>query len=527
MSHSSPSTLIVSISVWIVAASASPSALAGPVIAPGWGAPVFRDEFDGNTIDYSAWELGNFSNQANNEQQHYHPDQVLVYDGGLHLWAERDDNWTYGRNFNSGHVRTWQEWSYGRFEVRAKLPYGQGFWPAIWLLPRTTPWPAGGEIDIMEARGDLPYRMSSALHWGWDANSRQYRSQAYESGANFQAGYHDYAVEWEVGTVRFYVDGVNHYTLYEPDVGIPGTPKSLILNLAVGGDYSGPPNGSTPFPMPFDIEYVRVWQRQQTPPPPTSLLADAGFEDNDGAMDNWGVFGDSIGNVFSDWGTPLDGERSLKLYGQFNGEENYSGAFQNIAVSGGSTITADASALIRSEDSIVGSTNQALMKIEFYSEAGAEYGSEFFLDESIVTLVDGASPEDTWLNQSLSVTAPFDAVEARLAFVFVQPSDDGGAVFVDSVSLFESLALLGDYNANGVVDTADYTIWRDNEGATGLEPWSPGDGDGDGDIDADDYEVWAANLGATLPSTSLSVPEPATSSLVLTLLHGRILRRRR
>ncbi len=472
------------------------------MIAPGWGAPVFRDEFDGNSINYGVWEVGNFANQANNEQQYYHPDQVLVYDGGLHLWAERDNNWSHGRNYNSGHVRTWQEWSYGRFEVRAELPYGQGFWPAIWLLPRTTPWPTGGEIDIMEARGDQPYRMSSALHWGWDANSRQYRSQAYESGANFQAGYHDYAVEWEVGTVRFYVDGVNFYTLYEPDVGIPSTPKSLILNLAVGGDYSGSPNGSTPFPTPFDIDYVRVWQRQETPAPPSSLINDAGFEDNGGAMDNWGVFGDSIGNVLSDWGTSLDGERSLKLYGQFNGEANYSGAFQDVAITGGSTITANASALIRSEDSVLGSSNQALMKIEFYSQPGAMYGSESFLGESILTLADGASAEDVWLDQSLIATAPFNAVEARLAFVFVQPSDEGGAVFIDSAALFESFALPGDYNGDGMADAADYVVWRDG---------------GASDSGQAGYDLWAGNYGATTSDSTESaaaVPEPLSIAML-------------
>jgi hypothetical protein len=214
------------------------------------------------------------------------------------------------------------------------------------------------------------------------------------------------------------------------------------------------------------------------------------------------VFGESIGNVFSDWGTPLDGSRSLKLYGQFSGQENYSGAFQNVAISGGSTITANASALIRSEDSIVGSANQALMKIEFYSQAGAEYGSESFLGESIATLADGASVEDVWLNQSLVATAPFNAVEARLAFVFVQPSDEGGAVFIDSAALFESLALPGDYNGDGMVNAADYVVWRD-----GGAPDSTQVG----------YDLWAVNYGATTSDStesSSAVPEPVSMAML-------------
>ncbi|MEM9065992.1 MAG: glycoside hydrolase family 16 protein [Planctomycetota bacterium] len=409
---------------------------AGPVIAPGWGAPVFEENFDGNSIDWGVWQVADWAASNNGESQYYHPNQVSVYDGKLHLRADRDPFWSYGREFNSGLVRSWQEWSYGRFEVRAKLPYGQGFWPAIWLLPRTAPWPAGGEIDIMEARGDRPWGVSSALHWGWDEANHQYVHNWYESGANFQEGYHDYAVEWDVGTVGFFVDGVEHYRVYEPAVGIPGTPKSIVLNLAVGGNFSGYPDHTTPFPSEFDIEYVRVWQRSAPTPPPSSLVLDPGFEDDGGSLANWPTFGNTIDNVTSDWGTPLDGERSLKLYGQFDGQENYSGVLQNHAISGGELLTASAHTLIRSEDSIVGTGNTAFLKLEFYSEAGAEYGSASFLGESSVVIADGNSPEDIWSYAQLEAVAPATAAEARLSILFLQPqANPGGAVFVDSVTL--------------------------------------------------------------------------------------------
>lgn len=491
---------------------AVPGALqAGVVIAPGWGLPVFEETFDGRGIDYGVWQVGDWANNANNEQQYYHPNQVEASDGSLKLRADRDPNWTYGKNYNSGLVRTWQEWSYGRFEARARLPYGQGFWPAIWLLPRDAAWPTGGEIDIMEARGDQPYGVSSAVHWGWDASSRQYRSQRYESGADFQAGYHDYAVEWEVGVVRFYVDGVNHYTLYEPDVGLPGTPKSLILNLAVGGDYSGPPDGSTPFPAEFDIDYVRVWQRPEIVAPPVSMIANPGFEEAGGALNDWQAFGDTIGNVASDYGTPRDGERSLKLFGQFNGEANYTGVFQNVPITGGLKLSAEAQTLTRSEDSIAGSDNEALMKLEFYSQAGAEYGSEHFLGESVVTIADGNSPEDAWSRHELEALTPSDTVEARVALVFAQPpAGDTGSVFVDSIMLSASLA--GDFNADGVVDAADYTVLRDAEGGSSSES---------------SYADWQAGYAATLPSSSAAVPEPASALLVLlAAAAGRLCQRR-
>lgn len=430
----------------------------GQVIVPGWGSPVFEENFDGVGIDQSVWQVADWAGSNNNESQYYHPNQVSVWGGALHLRADWDPNWSFGREFNSGLVRTWQEWSYGRVEVRAKIPFGQGFWPAIWLLPRSAPWPSGGEIDIMEARGDLPWRISSALHWGWDEASHQYVSEAYESGANFQEGYHTYAVEWDIGTVGFFVDGVEHMRVYEPAVGIPGTAKSIVLNLAVGGDYSGYPDWTTPFPAEFDIDYVRVWQRSAPTSPPSSLISDPGFEDDDGAMAEWPRFGNTNNNVSSDWGTPLDGVRSLKMFGQFNGQSNVSGAFQNLAITGGERFTAGAHALIRSEDSIAGTANEAIMKIEFYSEAGAEYGSKSFLGESAIIIADGSSPEDTWSYSELAATAPGNAAEARVTILFKQPaSNPGGAVFVDSVTLLVTGAPLelGDANSDGVLNNFD------------------------------------------------------------------------
>lgn len=484
----------------IAANQSLPRANGGPVIVPGWGSPVFQENFTGTGINTGVWEVAHRANEANGEAQYYQPNQVSVSNDLLHLRADLDPNYTYGKPYLSGLVRTWQEWSHGRFEVRAKLPHGQGFWPAIWLLPRHANWPAGGEIDIMEARGDLPYGMSSALHWGWDYNSRQYRSEWYESGANFQADFHDYAVEWEVGTVRFYVDGVEHMRLYEPDVGIPNTPKSLILNLAVGGNYSGYPNETTPFPAEFEIDYVRVWQRPTPSAPPESLILNPGFEEAGGSLANWNVFGSSINNVLSDFGTPLDGERSLKLFGQFTGQPNASGAYQSVPITGGEHIIAGAHALTRSEDSIAGTGNIVEMKLELYSQLGAAYGSEYFLGESVITLADSDSPEDAWSYLQINESAPLNAVEARLAFVFVQPSsNDGGSVFIDSVTLFAHAA--GDFNGDGQVNGRDFLMWQ--RGGS-PNPHS-----------TTDLQLWQTKYGTGALHASLSIPEPTSTMLLV------------
>ncbi|MEN1678800.1 MAG: family 16 glycosylhydrolase [Planctomycetota bacterium] len=480
----------------------------GPVIVPGWGAPVFRDEFDGSSINTGVWEVGNWPNAANNEEQYYHPDQVLVYDGGLHLWAERDDNWTYGRNYNSGLVRTWQGWRYGRFEARAKIPWGQGFWPAIWMLPRGPAWPVGGEIDIMENVGNNTRFVKGSYHYNWEPGWPITSNADYITGEDFAAGYHDYAVEWEADQMRFYVDG-NLYHVIDNPIQPDPAPMSITLNLAVGGDWPGSPSWSTPFPSSFDIDYVRVWQRPELTAPPTSLIVDPGFEAADGGMEDWGRFGNSIDNVTSDYGTPRDGERSLKLYGQFNDEDNISGAYQSLAVSPGAGIVAGAHALIRSDDSILGTENEALMKLEFYSEAGAARESEAFLSESIVSLSDGIVDEDSWTYFQIEDTAPYGTVEARIAFVFLQPeTSDSGSVFIDSVT-FEA-TLEGDFNLDGVVDVADYTVWRDTVG-TQVEPGTGADANENGIVDLQDYAWWREAMHGPAPEP-LAIPEPTSAT---------------
>jgi beta-glucanase (GH16 family) len=146
-------------------------------------------------------------------------------------------------------------------------------WPAFWLLPRDKDWPTGGEIDILENRGSEPLRVSSAYHWQTNpsvpcCSQHQYVFENYsamENGApvNFHAGYHTYAVEWEATQLRFYVDGVLHYTVNEnPNRPIFENPMNIILNLAVGGDFGGDPNATTVFPQYMDVDYVRVWRRQ-------------------------------------------------------------------------------------------------------------------------------------------------------------------------------------------------------------------------------------------------------------------------
>jgi hypothetical protein len=234
------------------------------------------------------------------------------------------------------------------------------------------------------------------------------------------------------------------------------------------------------------------------------------FEELDGSLNAWTVFGNAIGNVSAADEAVLDGEYSLKLYGQFNGPANYSGVSQGISVAAGDVVRASASTFIDALDSIVGTANEVVMKIEFFNEFGGEFGTPDLISQSQVTIASGSSAEDVWSAHSLVETAPAGAEEARLVFYFFQPGSEGGAVHIDR-SLIEILpdSLLGDFNNDGAVDAADYIVWRKGLGTV----YTP-----------DDLNTWRANFGVTLGAGSDTiakggailpiVPEPASVLLV-------------
>ncbi len=469
----------------------------------GWDS-VWNDEFNGWSIDDSRWEVAYRENSPNNELQFYLPDQVSVNGGQLHITATDQP---YGsKQYRSGLVRTWQEHRYGRWEVRADLPWGQGMWPAIWLLPRdlnAAPWPTGGEIDIMENIGSNTYFVKGSYHYNWTPGTPITSNADYITGEDFAAGMHDYAVEWDPDQLRFYVDNNLYHTIDNP-IQPNAQPMSLIINLAVGGDWPGNPDPSV-FPQTFDIEYARYWSRDETE------LINPDFDRSGWAINGWNVFGNSseVGNNVSVQSEAvLDGSHSLKLYGQFDEAENYSGVYQGIAVTEGQDVIADASAFIRSQDSIAGTSNELIMKLEYYSSFGAALGSPGFLGEIPILMADGTTTEDTWIPHQIVDIAPAGAVEARVSFVFRQPGQDAGAVHVDAVSLLASDPIPGDFDRNGSVDSLDFIAWQRDTNLGSLADWE-------------------ANYGTPTLANSLAVPEPASITFALAALSHRVFRRRR
>jgi beta-glucanase (GH16 family) len=163
--------------------------------------------------------------------------------------------------------------AYGRFEARIKLPAGQGIWPAFWMLGDNITadgWPKCGEIDIMENVGKEPGINHGSLHGpsSTNATSDLTKTIALPAGKRLSDDFHLYAVEWEPGVVRFYLDSNLYGTFTSAQWPAGGTwvfdhPFFLILNVAVGGDWPGSPDATTVFPQTMLVDYVRVYKRNK------------------------------------------------------------------------------------------------------------------------------------------------------------------------------------------------------------------------------------------------------------------------
>ncbi|MCW8196345.1 glycoside hydrolase family 16 protein [Proteobacteria bacterium 005FR1] len=257
---------------------------------------VWSDEFEGERIDSEKWSHEvNCAGGGNNELQCYtaRESNSYVRDGALYIVARKetssgpahfDDSPDYRpedesvtRHYTSARLRTKHrgDWRYGRIEVRAKMPEGQGVWPAIWMLPTENKygsWPLSGEIDIFEAininatGGNIVH---GTLHYGDLAPDNRHSGTSYVPGENIWEQFHTYAIEWEEGTIRWYVDSTHFATQisdgwFTQDLKKGAAPFDqafhLLLNLAIGGDWPGPPNAATQFPQELVVDYVRVYQ---------------------------------------------------------------------------------------------------------------------------------------------------------------------------------------------------------------------------------------------------------------------------
>jgi beta-glucanase (GH16 family) len=233
-------------------------------------APVWQDEFDGSGLpDPAKWdyEVGLIRNK---ERQYYtrgRTENARLEGGMLVIEARREP--FEGAEYTSASLTSRASWTYGRFEVRAKLPKGRGTWPAIWTLGvnrREVGWPACGEIDIMEHVGFDPGRIHANIHT--KAYNHVQRTNKGNSlmVPDASAAFHVYEAVWTPERIDMLVDGKRYFTFDKEDGGTAvwpfDAPQYLILNLAIGGAWGGQKGiDDTAFPARYEIDYVRVYRR--------------------------------------------------------------------------------------------------------------------------------------------------------------------------------------------------------------------------------------------------------------------------
>ena len=265
---------------------------------------LWSDEFDGSgEMDLTKWNYEPHEpGWTNNELQEYttSTDNVFVRDGNLVLKAlktEKDGVTHYTSGKVTGQNKT--DFQYGKVVVSAKVPEGQGLWPAIWMMPKDESyygqWPKCGEIDIMESLGHDTTVSYSTIHYG-EPHGEQQGTITKEGDESFSAKFHEYSVEWEPGEMRFYTDGELVLTCNDWFTAVEGEddkpypapfdqPFFVQMNLAVGGNWPGNPDETTNFDnAEFLIDYVRVYQKDAydtnvTKPPMTfrDPLADGNY----------------------------------------------------------------------------------------------------------------------------------------------------------------------------------------------------------------------------------------------------------
>ena len=239
---------------------------------------VWQDEFsvDG-AIDATKWayDIGDGTAQGipgwgNQERQYYTDrlDNVVVENGMLKIIAKEEA--FMGSSYTSGRINTkglFQQ-AYGRFEARIKLPWSQGLWPAFWMLGDDSGgavWPQIGEIDIMENKGQEPTVTHGSIHGpGYSGGNSITKDYILPSG-RFDTEFHIFGVEWGPNYINFYVDDVLYNQITPDDLEdgdewvFNDNEFHLILNLAVGGVFSGFPNENTVLPQTMYVDYVRVY----------------------------------------------------------------------------------------------------------------------------------------------------------------------------------------------------------------------------------------------------------------------------
>jgi hypothetical protein len=354
-------------------------------------------------------------------------------------------------------------------EARIKVPFGQGIWPAFWMLGDnigSVGWPSCGEIDIMEYIGREPQTVYGTIH-----------GPGYSGGASVGGStttrtdvadtFHVFAIEWETNRIRWFMDGYNYFTATPASIGgstwVFDHPHFLIMNVAVGGNWPGYPDETTVFPQQMLVDYVRVYTTSNAPPTSSGVLLNGNFET--GALGPWiGKGGTPAnpggGNIVALDGlvydptlsgdntqgikNPAFGNCSCKVWGAYKGTPNTTGFYQDVAALPGSVWTATIKARTQYTDHIR-DTAHAVAEVSFFNAGNgvlAKYASQVF---------DTSAATNTWIDMDVTqqvvpaggttnkLHAPPGTAKARFEVTFFQTLHDWGSIYFDEAQLQEVL----------------------------------------------------------------------------------------
>lgn len=232
--------------------------VSSPQMLPNGWKLIWADEFDDVEVTLEKWTIEDLVAKQNNELQYYSTNNVKVANGLLTLISNEES--THGRNFTSGavHTKNTFDFLYGKVEMRAKLPSGQGVFPAFWMMTdKENTWLP--EVDILEMLGQKPNEIWMVLHGIDENNEKKTVSQSY-MGGNYTKSFHTFGLEWTPTQLTWLIDGKIRFETTEY---IPHEEMYLYINTAIGGDWPGSPDHTTQFPALFEIDYVRIYQKDE------------------------------------------------------------------------------------------------------------------------------------------------------------------------------------------------------------------------------------------------------------------------
>lgn len=487
---------------------------------PGTGGEwelVWSDEFDGGEIDPTKWtyDIGNgfmsgdqWVNGWGNDELEYYTDDIdnsYIENGALIIKAIEEDileeNPAYPQttyNYTSAKLKSKGLFSqtYGRYEIRAKIPAGPGLWPAIWMLSENDPyggWAGSGEIDIMEGWGSDTSKVAGTLHYGAQWPDNVYTGDEYHfSGGDSAEEFHEYALEWTPGEIKWFIDGelyqtqdfwysqsdIETHTLYD----YPAPFDSdfyLIMNLAVGGKFDGDPDGSYSFPKQMEVDYVRVYSWSE-PYGPAGERPDGYFyweqPDPRPTVDD-----NLIYNGTFDWE-----ESDIPAFDYHVDEAGIEGVantymWRSLTASGGAhTISNDSNVLTINitDEGTIGHSNQIIqggLNLELDGEYTISFDAWSDTAKNIVVKV-GAEEERTWTNYSGDQTISLGTTSANHTFDFTMSNESDtlgriefnlgqcgtGNIYIDNVRIVKSGTATsrppladGNYIYNGTFDVED------------------------------------------------------------------------